>query len=175
MMSQRGIVVVFQLLRYLQVFQSHSGMHSDDSSLLIAQLSIVVVYHAYDTVLANVVTECSTGDEVDELLLMKPYLPFAADAQFSYQQFPPVPDDGFHHGFCKLCHVSRVGVGGNLGCHVQFHHESYSFFIAQVFDESGIGAHIFQCLIIQRGVLLVFAMSEHPDNIFTECPDVLFL
>ena len=89
-------MVVFQFLRYLQVFQSHSGMHSDDSSLLIAQLSIVVVYHAYDTVLANVVTECSTGDEVDELLLLKPYLPFAADAQFSYQQFPRIlPTGGF--------------------------------------------------------------------------------
>lgn len=60
-------------------------MHSDDSSLLIAQLPIVVVHHAYDAVLANVVTECSTGDEVDELSLMKPYLSFAGDAQFSYQ------------------------------------------------------------------------------------------
>lgn len=72
MMSQRGIVVGFQLLRNLQVFQSQSGMHSDDSALLIGQLPIVIVHHAYDAVLANVVTECSMDDEVDELSLMKP-------------------------------------------------------------------------------------------------------
>ena len=64
--------------------------------------------------------------------------------------------------------MGRMGVGGNLGCHVQFHHESYSILVAQVFDEPWIGTHQLQRLVVLCGVLLVFAMSEHPDNVFAE-------
>ena len=87
--------------------------------------------------------------------------------QHTFQQFRLIGKDALHQFLGNHRHMHRMGVGGNLGSHIQLVEIIDALLFLQILDGTGIGGEDIQIPHIRIIRLLVQAMMINGDDALT--------
>ena len=166
MMTQGGITkLLIERRSNLQQLGSQRRMGLDDGELLIRQRTVVVVHHRDDAILANVMIEGCLIDEVETLLrIQEDFTMMALTKRFS-QQIGLIGQNALHQLLGYHRHMYGMGIGGDLGSHIQLIEVADALHFLQVLDGTGIGSKDIQIFHIRILHLLVQTMVIDGDDV----------
>ena len=133
-------------------------------ALHIGERSEVVVDHGNHDNLAQVVKLCRPAHVFHKQLLVLGHAACVLTAQIAYQQPWLFLHHGADDGRGYLCHVHRVGIGGQVGGHDELFEEGDPLFGLQVSRDALVDDQCLEHLYKLGGVLVIVAVSERRYN-----------